>query len=59
MWFNFFNKKKVVEEPKTFEGKFVSDEEIKEMVAPKTGTFIKKEFEEINEMMEKIRPYFE
>ncbi len=59
MWFNFFKKKKVVEEPKTFEGKFVSDEEIKEMVAPKTGTFIKKEFEEINEMMEKIRPYFE
>lgn len=59
MWFNFFKKKKVVEEPKIFEGRFISDDEIKEMVSPKKGTFIKKEFEEIDEMMEKIRPYFE
>lgn len=56
MWFNFFrHKKKVEDTSKTFEGRFISDEEIEKMVQPKTGTFIKREFDEINEMMNKIR----
>ncbi len=59
MWFNFFKHKKVVEEPKTFEGRFISDEEIAEMVKPKKGTFIKQEMIEINEMMNKVKQYFE
>ena len=59
MWFNFFKKKKVVEEPKTFEGRFVSDEEIEEMISPKKGTFIKREFDEIDDMMGKVKQYFE
>jgi len=59
MWFNFFKHKKVVEEPKTFEGRFISDDEIKEMVKPKKESFIKQEMTEINEMMSKVRQYFE
>jgi len=56
MKFNFFKKKKKVEDiSRTFEGKFISDDEIEEMVQPKVGTFIKKEFDEINAMMESIR----
>ena len=56
MKFNFFKKKKKVEDTsRTFEGKFISDDEIEEMVQPKVGTFIKKEFDEINAMMESIR----
>lgn len=54
--FNFFKKKKKVEDTsRTFDGKFISDDEIEEMVQPKVGTFIKKEFDEINAMMESIR----
>lgn len=59
MWFNIFKHKKKVEEPKTFEGRFISDEEIKEMVKPKKETFIKQEMKEINEMMKEVRQYFE
>lgn len=59
MWFNFLKHKKVVEEPKTFEGRFISDDEIKEMVKPKKESFIKQEMTEINEMMSKVRQYFE
>lgn len=59
MWFNFFKKKKVVEEPKTFDGRFISDEEFNEMVRPKKDSFIKQEMDEINEMMNKVKQYFE
>lgn len=59
MWFNIFKHKKKVEEPKTFEGKFISEEELNEMVRPKKDNFIKKEMTEINEMMDKVKQYFE
>lgn len=59
MRFNIFrHKKKKVREPKTFEGRFISDEEIKEMVRPKKDGFIKQELDEINEMMKKIKEYY-
>jgi len=60
MWFNIFKrKKKVVEEPKTFEGRFISDEEFKEMIRAKNKTFIEKEFETINDMMKEVKQYYE
>lgn len=55
MKFNIFKRKKKEYEPRTFEGRVISDEELKEMTRPKNGTFIKREFEEIEEMMNKIR----
>ena len=58
MMFNFF-KHKEKETPKTFEGIFISDEEIKEMVKSKEGTFIKKEFQDIDEMIKGVKQYFE
>jgi hypothetical protein len=58
MWFKFFKHKKK-EDPKTYEGRFISDEEIDEMTRPKNGTFIKKEFEEINKMMEELKKSIE
>ena len=59
MWFNIFKHKKKVEEPRVFEGRFISDEELEEMVKPKKGTFIKQEMTEINEMMNQVKKYFE
>ena len=56
MWFNFF-KHKEEEKVNVFDGRFISDEEIEEMIKPKTGTFINKEFKEIDDMMQKIRKY--
>lgn len=53
MRFNFFKKKK--EEPKTYDGRFITDEEIEEMTKPKIGTFIGKELSEINEMMDDLK----
>lgn len=56
MWLNIFKHKKKSEvPPKTFEGKFISDDEINEMIKPKKGTFIKKEFEDIDEMLKTIK----
>lgn len=56
MKFNFFKRKKKVEDTsKTYEGRIITDEEIEKMTQPKTGTFIKREFEEIDKMMESIR----
>ena len=55
MWFNFFKRKKKVEEPRVFEGKVITDEEFKEMIRPKTESFVKKELDEINRMMEEVR----
>ena len=54
MRFRFFRHKKK-EEPKTFEGRFITDEEIEEMTRPKVGTFIGKELKEINEMMDDLK----
>ena len=58
MWFKLF-KHKEKEEPKTYEGRFISDEELNEMTKPKDGTFIKEELEEINEMMRELKRYIE
>lgn len=54
MRFRFFRHKKK-EESKTFEGRFITDEEIEEMTRPKVGTFIGKELKEINEMMDDLK----
>ena len=59
MWFNLFRHKKTEEEPRTFDGRFITDEEIYQMVKPKTGTFIKRELDDINEKMNKLRQNFE
>jgi len=58
-WFNIFRHKKVEDNSRTFEGRIITDEEIEEMTQPKTGTFIGKEFQEINNMMKEIRQYFD
>ena len=54
MRFNFF-KHKDKEEPRNFEGRFITDEEIEEMTKPKTGTFIGKELKEIQDMMDELK----
>lgn len=59
MKFNFFrHKKKVEDTSRTYEGRIITDEEIEEMTQPVTGTFIKREFEEIDNMMKGIMQYF-
>ena len=57
MWFKFFRHKKKEDTSKTFEGRFISEEELKEMIRPKQESFIKKEFEEIDKMMNNIKQY--
>ena len=57
MWFKFFRHKKKEDTSKTFEGRFISEEEFKEMIKPKQESFIKKEFEEIDKMMNNIKQY--
>ena len=57
MSINFFKRKK--EEPRTFEGRFITDEEIKEMIKPKGESFVKKEIQELNDMVEELRHYGE
>ena len=61
MWFNFFKHKEKKKEvpPKTFEGRFISEEEIDEMIRPKQESFIKKELREINEMMQELKNQIE
>jgi hypothetical protein len=49
---NFFRKKR---EPKTYEGKVISNEEFKEMIAPKGNSFMQDEFDEINELMKTMK----
>lgn len=58
MWFKFFRHKQK-EEPRTFEGRFISDEEIDKMSTPKNDTFIKKGLDEINDMMKDLKKYIE
>lgn len=57
--FNLFKHKKKKESPRTFEGRFITDEEIREMTRPKSESFVKKELREINEMMDEIRKQVE
>ena len=57
MWFNLFKHKKKEEESKTFDGVFISDDEIKQKISHHNGTFIKQEFKEIDEMMNNIKQY--
>lgn len=54
--FNLFRHKEK-EESRTLEGRIISDEEMKEMIQPKHGTFIKKEMEEIHDMMDEVKKY--
>jgi hypothetical protein len=53
MKFGFSKKKE--DTSRTLEGRIISDEEFNEMIKPKTGTFIKKDFKEIKEMMEDVK----
>ena len=56
MIFNLFkHKKKTEDASRIYSGRFISDEEIEKMIQPKTESFIKKEFQEIDEMMKNIR----
>lgn len=57
MWFNLFKHKKKEEESKTFDGVFISDDEIKQKISHHNGTFIKQEFKEIDEMMNNIKQF--
>jgi len=56
--FNLFSHKKK-EQPKTFEGRFITQEELEEMTKPKSESFMKKELREINDMMDSIRKQVE
>lgn len=55
MWFNFFRHKKTEDTSKTFEGRFISEEELKEMTRPKQESFIKKEFDDVQKMLDDVR----
>ena len=57
MWFNLFKHKKKEEESKTFDGVFISDDEIKQKISHHNGTSIQQEFKEIDEMMNNIKKY--
>lgn len=52
---SLFKKKK--EEPKVFEGRFITDDEIKMMIKSDKPSFISKEMKEINDMVEKMKNY--
>ncbi len=54
MWFKFFRHKKKEDTSKTFEGRFIS-EELKEMIKPKQESFIKKEFDDVQKMLDDVR----
>lgn len=54
-YMNLFKKKK--EEPKVFEGRFITDDEIKMMIKSDKPSFISKEMKEINDMVEKMKNY--
>ena len=55
MWFNFLRHKKKEDTSKTFEGRFISEEELKEMIRPKQESFIKKEFDDVQKMLDDVR----
>ena len=55
MWFKFFRHKKKEDTSKTFEGRFISEEEFEEMIKPKHESFIKKEFDGVQKMLNDVR----
>lgn len=56
--FNLFRRKKK-ETPRTFEGRIITDEELKEMTRPKEESFVRKELLEINELLDRIKEQVE
>ena len=56
--FNLFKHKKK-EDPRTFEGRIITDEELEEMTRPKEESFVKKELREINKMVDEIKKQME
>lgn len=60
MFFNFFKNKKI-QEHKTYEGVFVSDEEIENIKHSNSNSksFISKEFKEIGELLKELNNYFQ
>lgn len=59
MIFGFLKFKKKDDSSRVLEGRIISDEEFNEMIRPKKNSFIKKQFDEIDGMMEEVRKYFE
>ena len=59
MIFDFLKFKKKDDSSRVLEGRIISDEEFNEMIRPKKNSFIKKQFDEIDGMMEEVRKYFE
>lgn len=55
MWFKFFRHKKKEDTSKTFEGRFISEEEFKEMIKPKQESFVKKEFDTVQKMLDDVK----
>lgn len=49
-WLNRFFKKKKTREPKEYEGRFITEEEINEMTKPKSKSFVSSEWDEIESM---------
>lgn len=55
MWFKFFRHKKKEDTSKTFEGRFISEEEFEEMIKPKQKSFVKKEFDDVQKMFDDVK----
>lgn len=54
MWFNFLKKKKE-EVYNEYIGRFITEEEIQEMIKPNKKSYIKKEFDDINNMFSELK----
>lgn len=59
MIFNWFRRKKKEREPQTFDGRFITDEEIKEMTHPKRDAFFSKDVNIIQQMWSEVLKYKE
>lgn len=57
MIFNLFRRKKAKEEPKTYDGEFISDEELAKIISNTKDSYFKREMGEINDMLEDIKKY--
>ena len=55
MWFKFLRHKKKEDTSKTFEGRFISEEEFEEMIKPKQESFVKKEFDTVQKMLDDVK----
>lgn len=53
--FNFKKKS----EPQVFNGRFITEDEIKDMIESKSQSFLKSELKELNDSVEKIRHFGE